>query len=275
MDMISVPTRDGWVFAVYIDDVNPRYDATSRILHSVVTPLFWSPDPAFPEDRRERILFSISDNIVCLERPAPELASTCAPHVLKDYVDARATVPMTNSGEVDLDAWLHQRPPDCSEVSLAEALDGGRKNYLRLCWEDILRILLDRYDNTPIRPRGEPFQVPDEAEMTVQQLQDSPLKRRYYRTEIWQSEAARLFGEGLIDGHGDAGPFWVKADRVAEIREKVSEWERRALAGDDAGSSIRRFFMGERSKAWQELRETWGRYPCFSLAWGGRAGGAW
>ena len=196
----------------------------------------------------------VSSQIVDSRRPARALVGACIPHLLKDYLDSPDSVPRTQRGEIDLKTWMHGRNLG-REKDLAEALDGGRAEHMRLCREDILRILMARYDETPIQPRNQPFQVPDAAEMTVADIWSSPLKRRYYAEETWASEAARLYGEQMICGHSDAGPFWVNVDRLGEIREQVEECERRALSGKGAASEIRRFFVGERSKAWQQLRE--------------------
>jgi hypothetical protein len=180
-----------------------------------------------------------------------------APHVIGSYLKDREAVLLTSDGEIDVTAWRKStRGARSSLESLAEDLDGGRREHLRLCREDILRILMVRYDETPIRPRNQPFQVPDAAEMSVQDLWSSPLKRRYYAEQIWRSEAARLYGEKMIAGHGDGGPFWIDpqfAD-VNALRELVEEYDRRALEGTQRSSAPKRFFRGERSKAWQEVR---------------------
>jgi len=186
----------------------------------------------------------------------PRVIACCAPHVLLQRLVSPGSLPLFDNGKVDVGTWLSEMLEALhNRGTLVEALDGGRASYLRLCREDILRILMVKYDETPIQPRNQPFQVPDAAEMTVADIWSSPLKRRYYAEETWASEAARLYGKQMICGHGDAGPFWVNVDRMCEIREQVEECGRRALAGNGAASEIQRFFVGERSKAWQQLRE--------------------
>jgi len=251
---ISLPTTSGWLFAEWrfgprrvdnrfglVTQFSILSDIEAKECLELVSLLSWA--------RSYQLQEGWTNTSMCW------YVAAMAPHVLLEFLDSRESLPVTSQGEVDLDKWWERSPgEDVGLDQLAEALDGDRKNYLRLCREDILRILLDHYENTPIQPHGQPFQLPDEAEMTVKQLENSPLKRRYYRTEVWQSEAARLFGEGLVQGHSDAGPFWAKADRAKEISEKVTEWERRALVGHDAEHNVRRFFETECSKAWQELR---------------------
>lgn len=251
MTSISIPSASGWRFARYGGQPEP-FPGTegTRCGFSILE----GPEGP-PADGLK--FFIHSELVMKFDASGPEeLALASAPHVLQELLNDPESLPKLVGGYLSLHQWLTERLRGLHRpYDLRCALDDGSAKHMALCREDILRILLRRYDETPMVPRGQPFRVPDEAEMTVEELMASPIKRRYYRGEVWRSEAMRLYGQKQIEGHGDGGPFWIEAVKAEETRGKVEEYERRALNPQAPRPATERFFKGERHAVWQRLRE--------------------
>jgi hypothetical protein len=190
---------------------------------------------------------------------------TVAPHILAIEIDSPGRLQRLSNGWIDVDAWLSQQgmAEPLSAPDLAEALDGGKAEYNKLCREDVLRILLYLYDEQGAQ-----------AKLTTKEVLASPLKRRYYFCETFGTVLGTLQKAGkvrgvrrrswtqedldrLSAGHDVKKEFPVRWSIVAQKHDEIELFAKVAegKALEAGGPSKRRFETGERSKAWQQLRE--------------------
>ncbi len=258
LDIVSIPVNGRWHYAAPnlgpLPRLNPVRFTTEFIFGASTDQL----------DQRISLTAHLAFNHVEPHIRAAQVTLACAPHVIRQYLLDPLLLTMPQANEIDLDAWMRGVKNIGRDLSnLPEALEGSKAEYMRLCREDVLRILLHLYDEQGAKAR-----------LTTKEVLASPLKRRHYSCETVSTVLGTLREEGKVRG-GRSRRSWTQEDlrrrneRRPAVKEFPEQWSIVAQKHDEiesfvggieekalgvAGPSHRRFEIGERSKAWQELR---------------------
>ena len=171
-DTISVPTREGWLFTERV--WGPK---TTSQRHRVYTATF-EIRKQIPRGRGQERCMSMGVAGQWLrgkgwpddKRTALRIVEAVAPHLVICEINSPGDLAKTEDCLIKINEWLNSsRAAAAGLDALAEALDGGKAEYNRLCREDVLRILLNHYEEAG----------PCSA-LSHEEIAGSPLKRRYY-----------------------------------------------------------------------------------------------
>lgn len=158
-----------------------------------------------------------------ISQEGSSIVLTVAPHILAMAIDSPDRLQRLSTGWIDVGACLTQGMAEpLSAPDLAEALDGGKVEYNRLCREDVLYILVRHHDETS-GVRG----------LTDEQIVQSPFKRRYYDLEAVSDTVEKLLLEKKLQGEF-GGQVWVVPEHVDELRECAKAARRRGLEAAQA-----------------------------------------
>jgi hypothetical protein len=212
---ITLPTNGG-LYSVRGYFVGPYYNAQGQLCLGVESRFeIRVAKAAGPQAQIVRLVMGI----IRRQEDDTNWALVCfgavSPHILKDYVDSRDSLPMIEPNVVNVDAWLDRGPAATVEnEGLAATLDGGKAAYRRLCREDILNIMIDRYDADGAR-QG----------LTEEQILGSSLKRRFFGAADVHSVVKTMEAERLVLAEPTTGgkplEWWVNPENVAEARKTV------------------------------------------------------
>jgi len=207
--------------------------------------LFTRPD----DDSPTLQLFLVSESRwLALAQPQDKSAATallfaaCAPHIVEWHLNRPAEVPRYQDGKISLDRWLNSLHVSWNTVEeLAQSLDGGAGNYLRLCREDLLYVLIREYDENPgIRGLGR------------DQIASSPFRRRYYTKKIIGDVVRKLMAEKKIV-EGVNARVHIDPSRADELREMAIDAREKMLKATGVfreGRTLRPAPSGESHKGY-------------------------
>jgi hypothetical protein len=235
---ITLPTSMG-TFRVSGQIAGPYRNAQNQLCLGTVAQFFIVPNSR--EQDQEKVVYLVMPVGGIAAAEIEETFKAVAPHILKQSVESSDIPPVFDSRNnfVDVYAWLKGK--QCDDVpfdELAAYLDGGKATHNRLCREDILRILLQRFETDG------PFNL-----VAWDQLAGSPLKHRYYEAATVTTAIKMLLAEKKITGTRGGGR--IVPDRADELRELVRKADEEYLAAPSAGGI---FEAGKSHEAWQAMR---------------------
>jgi len=203
---ISVPGPGGWQYAAWqFGPIPITDDPVLRADFDIFTRLGEKPT--------ERISL-VSERqwlVPGVENSAGQFFAACAPHVVEWHLNRPAELPRYRDGEIDLDRWLGSLQLSCGVEDLAQTLDGGAANYLRLCREDVLYVLASKYDES-LGIGG----------LSRDEINLSPFRRRYYDKRIIFDVVGKLMAEKKLGGDINT-KVHVEPTRADEIRKMAQE----------------------------------------------------
>ena len=219
--------------------------------------MFWRVESFFdildePTGKRlDQVVLALDHNILMFTQTtdkstlAVRMTIACAPHVLRTHANSPEQLPRLKDGQVDLGAWLKLGPgADASADNLAEALDGGRAAHLKLCRQDVLRILMANYDESH-----------DAGGMTAEDIIGSAFKRRYYDDAIVSAMVVKLGAEGKIGSKTEGGVVKVHIlpHHADALRTELAAIEARVLHEAQSPESQTTFPKGRVYDAWRAV----------------------